>query len=702
MLTLDEFRLELINNIESESLTYTEYAEKRFLDYVADILVYDYSIVSQLDDCYFDLPYDKTTNRKGIHINGGYFEESASTLHLITLDYNNDSIETLTKDVFDRKIAYLRNYFEAVVTGYFKNGEKSDPAVQFSYSIIEKFNANEIYKINLIIASTNRFSAGAKLVSSLPSLTIGEKTIEIDITSLDIEAIYKTKQVGFKKDPINISTTDFGLKGLPCIRAELDNVNYEAYLVIVPGSFLSDIYKKYNSRLLEDNVRSFLNFRGGINKGIRGTILNEKSNFFAYNNGISATSTKIDVIFDNEKGFLITNIENLQIINGGQTTASLAATSIKDKADLNGIFVQMKLTIVKDRDDAFVTNIAKYANSQNKVTAADLNSNHQFYIRMQDFSRKMYTPKGRNVSIQTRWYFERSRGQYDQEMLQLTKAQIENFKKQNPPEQRITKTDIAKYLNSDAMRPYDVSWGSDVNATKFYAIMEDEWDKNEAKFNELFYKELIGKAILFKHIEKLISSTEWYKERNGYRAQLVTYTFSKLVYEGSKSKKYIDYLSIWNNQRVPDAFSIDIVEIAHKCFNLFYDSSISNVSTYCKKKEAWSAVKEIKHDLSSELLDLMISETQKVAEQQSAKKDQRFNSIIDSTIYIFNLGIETWEQLLKKGKDQKILSFFDEQMINVAIKFCMTGSGCSDKQAKEIMKILKKLDENGIQIQSGA
>ena len=124
---------------------------------------------------------------------------------------------------------------------------------------------------------------------------------------------------------------------------------------------------------MEDNVRSFLNFRGGINKGIRGTILNEKSNFFAYNNGISTTASKINVVFDNKKGFLITEIENLQIINGGQTTASLAATSIKDKANLEGIFVQMKLTIVQDRDDQFVKNIAKFANSQNKVTSADLN-----------------------------------------------------------------------------------------------------------------------------------------------------------------------------------------------------------------------------------------------------------------------------------------------------------------------------------------
>lgn len=696
MLTLEEFRQQLINNMESEGLTYYDYPERRFLEYIEDILVHDYCILSQIDDCYFDLPYDKTTNRKGIHINGCYFEESANTLHLVTLDYNNGNIETLTKDLFDRKINYLKNYFEAVISGYFKTGERSDPAVQYSYTIIENFNRDEIYKINLILASTNRFSSGAKLVTSLSPITIKNKKIELDVTSLDIDSIYKTKQIGFKKEPINIVTTDFGIDGLPCIKADLDKSNYDAYLVIVPGTFLSDIYKKYNSRLLEDNVRSFLNFRGGINKGIRGTILNEKTNFFAYNNGISATASRINVEFDDKKGFLIKELENLQIINGGQTTASLAATSIKDKADLTGIFVQMKLTIVENRDDAFITNIAKYANSQNKVTAADLNSNHQFYIRMQDLSRKIYTPKSTNVSIQTRWYFERSRGQYDQEMLQLSKAQIENFKLQNPPEQRITKTDIAKYLNSDAMRPYDVSWGSDVNATKFYAIMEEDWEKNDSKYNEVFYKELIGKAILFKHIEKIISGETWYKERNGYRAQLVTYTFSKLVYGASQYKKYIDYLEIWNKQRVPDIYDEDIKAIAYDCFVLFYGPSISNISTYCKKKEAWNAVKEMPHKLSPLVCEALISKTQKEAEQASAKKDQRLSNIIDAQIFIFNLGADNWETLLQKGKEQKLLNYNDEQMIKVAINFCITGGGCYDSQVKKIMAVIEKLQENGV------
>ena len=472
---------------------------------------------------------------------------------------------------------------------------------------------------------------------------------------------------------------------------------YDAYLAIIPGEFLASIYKKFNSRLLEDNVRSFLNFRGGVNKGIRGTILNEKNNFFAFNNGISATAESIEVKFVPGEGYFITCFNNLQIINGGQTTASLAATSIKDKADLSGIFVQMKLTIVREHDDDFIINVAKYANSQNKVTAADLNSNHKYYVRMEEFSRKLYTPKLPGKA-QTKWFFERSRGQYDQQMMQLTKSKIEIFKSENPPSQKLTKTDIAKYLNSADMHPYDVAWGAEVNATKFFASMEADWAKDDSKYNELYFKRLVGKAILFKYIEKMISNQYWYQERNGYRAQLVTYTFSKLAYEIEQMKLKINYLDIWNKQEVSNQFDDDIVNIAKICFDCFYDPSIPNVSTYCKKKECWDVIKKIPYRLKNELTDILVTKEDLQIENISAKKDQKETNKVVAQIQVFNVGVNKWQDLLKRGIEQKVLNHLEIEFINVAISYCKTGNSdnCSTKQAAKILAIKKMLEENGI------
>lgn len=695
-MTLEEYREMFINNIEAISASEEEYPENIFLKEIEGILAHDYKLLSQIDPIYFDLPYDPKNAKKAMHINGGYFEEAANTLHLVSVDYNSGQFVTMSKSEFEKRLVYLKNFFEGILNGYFKKGERASEPVQFAIKTLENINKGNIYKINYIIATTNKFSGGCNTVSTEP-FVFGDYKFEVDITSLDMEAIYKTKQSGFKKEPVIILTSDFGIKGLPCIKANLNQNKYDAYLAIIPGEFLASIYKKYNSRLLEDNVRSFLNFRGGVNKGIRGTILNEKNNFFAFNNGISATASKVVVDYVAGEANVITRLDDFQIINGGQTTASLAAASIKDKADLSGIYVQMKLTIIKEPDESFVINVAKFANSQNKVTAADLNSNHKYYVRIEEFSRKLYTPKIPGINYQTKWFFERSRGQYDQQMMQMTKAKIDAFKKENPTSQKMSKTDIAKYLNSADMHPYEVSWGAEVNATKFFSQMEKEWAKDDNQFNELYFKRLVGKAIFFKYIEKLISNQDWYQERNGYRAQLVTYTFSKIVYEASVKKLYINYLEFWNKQAVPSAFDEDLCNIAKLCFDQFYDTAIANISSYCKKIECWNIIKKIPYTLSDSIAEYLNTASDEKIEEASAKKEQRQNNSVVTEIDIFNLGEAKWNDLLQRGLQQKVLNHHEEELVQVAIKYCRTGFGCSNKQAKYIWDIKKKLSESGIE-----
>ena len=217
---------------------------------------------------------------------------------------------------------------------------------------------------------------------------------------------------------------------------------------------MSKLYKKYSSSLLESNVRSFLKFNGGVNKGIRGTILNQKSRFFTYNNGISTTASAIEVDRGKNGELIITAFTNLQIINGGQTTATLAATSIKNNADLSGIYVQMKLTVLKESDPDLIRCIATYANSQNKVKTADLNSSHPFYVRVEEYSRKVYAPAAEGQIVQTLWFFERTRGQYEQPLMQMTKAQREDYKLVRPKSKKYTLADLAKYMNAADILPH--------------------------------------------------------------------------------------------------------------------------------------------------------------------------------------------------------------------------------------------------------
>lgn len=692
-----EFRESYINeDINAEAVNTSRYPVEVFIDNAADILKNDYSLITDMSQCFYS--FTKGTRAyKNMHIDAAYLDLTSNKLDLLCADYNEGDIKNITNEVVNKESKLLLNFFENSLKGFFANAEQADPAVQLARDI--RLNFRDIHTIHLLIVSTNRLSKAVKKLN-LPDYSYQEHTFKVTLDVLDIEGIYRSKLAGFKKEQVAIKCSDFGIAGIPCIKADIETDQYESYLAIVPGTFLAEIYKKYGSALLESNVRSFLKFNGAVNKGIRGTILNEKSRFFTYNNGISTTARSVTVVSDPHAGNIITEFEDLQIINGGQTTATLAATNIKNNADLSGIFVQMKLTVLKDSDPDLIRNIAKYANSQNKVKTADLNSSHPFYIRMEDFSRKVYAPLASGSTTQQLWFFERVRGQYEQPLMQMTKAQANNYKLVRPKSMKYTLTDLAKYMNAANMLPHYVSWGGEVNAAHFHNDMEKQWNKNDAVYNEFFYKELIGKKILFAKIENVISDQQWYQENRAYRPQIVAYTFSKLVLSAKEIHKEVNYRQIWDLQKVPEPFECDIARIGRIVFDWINDPnrSTANVETYCKKPECWDIVSKVPYRISDELREILISPHEKAIEETAAQKGQKFDNGLFDEIAIFNKGSDYWTSMIERGKAQLILNSADIVALNDAIKYCqLQYTQLTKKQVKAITAVIEKLKENGIE-----
>lgn len=694
--TIEDFREDLINDIQSDSLTNRDYPDEVFIEYCKSILIEDYSLLSDLNLTYYDYQYKPSAPKfKKMHLDASYLETSLNTLNLLYCDYNNDKIKNINNEFINDKFNQLTNFFSNVLLGFFKSTAESEPVTQLAFDIIK--NLDEIKKLHLIIISTNEKSSRLTTISA-NEIEIAGRKYNVDITLLDISSIFETKKANFEKDKITIKTKDFGFKGIPCIKAEINSKQYDAYLAIVPGKFLSDIYLKYSARLLESNVRSFLNTKGKINKGILNTILNNKSCFFAYNNGISTTADDIELDYIDGKGAIITSFKNLQIINGGQTTASLANAVLKNNANLDGIYVQMKLSIIKDNDNSseLVRSIAEYANTQNKVTNADLKSNHPFYVRIKEFSDKIKASLQKNSTIQEAWFFERARGQYDQaKMRLLTKKEREKFEMHYPSKKRFTKTDLAKYINSYEMKPFDVSWGGDVNMVRFQEYIKNEWDKDNTKFNELYFQELIGKAIMFKTIETIISNEEWYINNKGYRAQLVTYTFSKLMYEIKSIGKFFNFKKTWDKQELQPEAVEDIKNISKLCFDVFNDPSRQylNIGEYCKREICWTKVKEKQYNLTDLIKGILLDKEDKFAEEKSAKNEQKFNIEIANSVEIYNLGVKYWTDLLEKGNQLRVLNENEKNMIEIAIKYCkFIYKELSSKQVKEIIQIKRKIE----------
>ena len=666
---LSDFRESFINeDVNAEALNTNRYPVEVFIDHAVDILKNDYSLISDMSHCFYEFK-NGTRAFKNMHIDAAYLDLPSNTLNLLVADFNDGDIKSITNTLISDRSQSMLNYFENCLKGFFSNAEEADPAVQLARDI--RRNLDSIHTIHLFFVSTDKLSSAVKTLE-LDNYSYSSFTFRVALDVLDIEKIFRSKMAGFEKEELIINCSDFGVEGIPCIKAEIETDQYDSYLAIVPGGFLAEIYKKHGPALLESNVRSFLKFNGGVNKGIRATILNEKSRFFTYNNGISTTAKSIEVVASPTQGLMITSFTDLQIINGGQTTATLAATNIKNNADLSGIFVQMKLTVLKCDDPELIRNIATYANSQNKVKTADLNSSHPFYVRMEELSRKIYAPLATGQLVQQLWFFERARGQYEQPLMQMTPKQRDDYKLVRPKNKKFTLTDLAKYINAAEMLPHYVSWGGEVNAAHFHNNMLKQWTKDNSVYNELFYKELIGKKIMFAYIENVISTQDWYIERRAYRPQLVAYTFSKLAYEVRKIGRFINYRGIWDIQKVPENYDRDVALIAKLVFDAIYDENrtSANIETYCKREDCWKAVQSKKYEISDSLREILISSADRDIESIQAKKEQKTMTALCDEVGIFYKGAAYWESLIQRGTEQGYLNPVAIKALDAAVKYC--------------------------------
>ena len=338
----------------------------------------------------------------------------------------------------------------------------------------------------------------------------------------DLVRLWRLAATGRQAEPVDVDfVARFGAP-LPALRAPAVSDEYDAYMAILPGDWLANIYDEFGQRLLERNVRSFLQFTGATNKGIRDTIRTLPSRFLAYNNGISATAADVTLTTVEGGGVGIASIRDLQIVNGGQTTASVHR-SMREKVDVSRIAVQAKITVVDGPLlDELVPDISRYANTQNKVQQADLSSNDPFHIRIQQLAGSVWAPATRRTPRQTRWFYERARGQYQDAVgRENTQARRRSFKEMHPPRQKITKVQLATYENTWNQRPHEVSKGAQKNFGDFMTQLRrnGDWEPDAA-----WWQAAIAKAIIFRSAETIVSAQNF----GGYRRNIVAYAVARL------------------------------------------------------------------------------------------------------------------------------------------------------------------------------
>ncbi len=573
----------------------------------------------------------------GMEVSGYDYDQERQYLYLLVNNFfQEDTIRTLTKDDIETKFKRLKKFFEKSVNGLYREMEEAYESYELAREIYEKFESQQIGKVIFIVITDGK---ATRNLQSLDSEKIDNVVLEYRV--IDIEYLYKIYLSENETSSFNVDVN------LPFLKISSSSNSYESYLTFLTGKQIVDIYENFGKKLFEQNVRTFLQFRGGVNKGLRNTIDTQPEMFFAYNNGLTATATNI--ITENNQ---IISIENLQIVNGAQTTSSIYAayktlTKNKQQLDLSKISVQMKLSVVieKELKNEFVSKVSQYANTQNKISTSDFFSNSPFHQEFKKKSIRIYAPAVDGAQKRTHWFYERVRGEYLNEQAYKTPAEKKRFQIENPKYQSFEKTFLSKAENSWLMKPHIVARGAQYSFSEFAKYITIQLEKNENFVTDEYYKCAIAKVILFKEVERLISNANWYS--GGYRAQTVTYTIAYFAhYIEKKLKVYLDFQKIWEEQKLPISIinAIEIISQAvYECITV-PPEGFANISQWCKKEECWNTITKLEIPLSIQD-DLLIDKEEKLIRSKNEKNDQKLVKGIEIQMFVINYSKDKWKKI---------------------------------------------------------
>ena len=607
--------------------------------------------------------------KRGIEVAAFGFPEGEQRVDLFGTIYSGSPAPaTVTRDRVSTAFDRLLGFYRRSVDGLYAEIEESSSVFDAAQHIHQ--NMKDIRKLRLFLLTD-----GLTTLDHIDDQKIDG--VEITRQVWDIRRIYHQHSSGAALTPVVFDAEEAGYSPIPCL-PPTNGVSgeYSAYMATIPGEILASLYDTYGPRLLERNVRTYLMARGKVNRGILSTIKDEPELFLAYNNGITITAESIDFREDQDS-LSITKLTNLQIVNGGQTTASIHRAKFNERANISSVSVAAKIIQVEPVIlDDLVPRITRFANSQNRVSEADLSANDPFNVAIEEFSRNIWAPAVGGSQQQTRWFFERARGQYQELKNRAgTPARQRDFARRHPPRQKFTKTDLAKYVNTWDQLPHEVSKGA---AKSFGVFMGNLADRGGLKPDELYFKRLIAKAILFKSAEKIVRG----QKIPGPYANVVTYT---LAYISNKTSQRVDLDRIWEDQAISQSLT-DLIDTTSMQVRDVIDSSESHYNglaiNWVKLERCWGKMQELLDtNPLSELEDELIQFGHKATENVPDPVDD------DNLLKVKEWTQEDWFSVSSWAKETENLQSWQRSISFNIGRFLASGRDPSRKMAKRGVEI---------------
>jgi hypothetical protein len=679
-----EFKQDVIDRSNSDDIFSTK--EEAFTAIMAEELSAAGSLESP-EVCFFEHGSSSSLKKA----NGYSVPEDDTQLDIfVSLYHGTSQPETVnTKDV-ERCFNQAARFFDSATKSLH---EKVEPG-SAGFSMLHHIHGlkDDIDRVRFILFTDGRLAQRSKK-------KLREKVSNYIITHeiWDIERIHRFRSSGASHEPVEVDLSELPDGGIPCISVESSEIGYQTNSAVFPGTLLYDLYDEYGQRLLELNVRSYLQARGKVNKGILETLIEQPERFLAYNNGITVVAEQLELGPISSGGVGIKRIKGMQIVNGGQTTASIHRAGKGEKtgkyrglrAELEKVFVHAKVTVIDaDKFDEMVPLISRFSNTQNKVTEVDLRANHAFHIGIERRSLSTWTP-----GESSKWFYERARGSYQTLKARRsgTPKQKADFEKEFPTSQRISMQDLAKFENCWHEQPHVASRGGQKSFVHFMQRIGDKEEGWEPTVED--YKHFMARAILYKSAYKICRQLGM----PGLQVHCCNYTVSALAY---KTAKRIDLDQIWNQHRISAEMEATITRWAPVIMDRMIESAgARNQTEWFKKEDCWMAIRdsalEISESLQSELKGAPVAQPRpaKKGAKKKAKKPLT-NEDQNNIARCMEADSEKWHQIAKWGQESGSLEDLECGISSTLSQYALGGwkRVPSAKQAMRGVEILKKAE----------
>jgi hypothetical protein len=639
-------------------------------------------------------PARREGGRNQWQIDGFALDVDRGTLYAAVCDFRSDpNLQTLNTAQIDSLLRRVRNFIELASDPTFINElEDSGFAFQAAYPIFSQPAA--IRRVRVVVFSNARLAS--KRAPQAAEEIMGRP---VTYSVFDFGRYSEAASARSTPPPIEIVFEEIGAEPVPCLVASSTG-DYTSYLIALPGSVLADIYGLYGARLLEQNVRTFLQAKTKVNRGIIETLRDNPGLFFAYNNGLAGTASAVTTVRRTDGQLAISSVRDLQIVNGGQTTASILYSRDRSRADLANVHVQMKLSVVDpDLVEELVPRISRFANTQNRISEADFFSSHPFHLAMEQISRRLGAPPRPGALSGSKWFYERSRGQYRDATAYATPAQKKRHELEFPRSQLIDKTDLAKFVTTFEPRPDIVSRGAQKCFMHFAAKTAEKWRVSQAVFNEVWYRNASAKALVFRWTDRAVGRSDWYMQDRGYKSQTVAYTLSWLVARVIKAGYAgLNLQSTWTLQDVPEELANIIELLAPQVALALRDApnNTRNVGEYCKTELCWERILATEFDVPDLPGHLCLDMEEAREESKAATAVQRIDNEVGFDMVLVQVADKA-DTIRSIALQRQMLSPKSSTALQ---KIARSQFAISPSERKALQDLFARLQEGGVSVTS--